>query len=56
MDGELLSGVVWDPDTMARSLAHLRALRDRDGASVVYGHDAEQWETLPRSPQPLPGR
>ena len=55
MDGELLSGVVWDPDVMARSLGHLRALRDQEGVNVVYGHDAAQWETLPQAPRPLVG-
>jgi glyoxylase-like metal-dependent hydrolase (beta-lactamase superfamily II) len=55
MDGDLLSGVVWDPDGMARSLRRLRALRDEDGASVMYGHDAAQWETLPQAPRPLLG-
>jgi glyoxylase-like metal-dependent hydrolase (beta-lactamase superfamily II) len=53
MDGGLLSGVVWDPGAMTRSLHRLRALRDDAGASVLYGHDPAQWETLPRAPKPL---
>jgi glyoxylase-like metal-dependent hydrolase (beta-lactamase superfamily II) len=55
MDGDSLSGVVWDPDAMARSLRRLRALRDEGGASVVYGHDAAQWASLPQAPRPLVG-
>jgi glyoxylase-like metal-dependent hydrolase (beta-lactamase superfamily II) len=55
MDGALLSGVVWDAEAMARSLARLRALRDGEGATVVYGHDAAQWAALPRAPRPLVG-
>jgi hypothetical protein len=38
---------------MARSLGHLRTLRDEDGVNVMYGHDATQWETLPHAPRPL---
>jgi N-acyl homoserine lactone hydrolase len=55
MDREVLSGVVWNPAIMARSLGRLRALRDAEGVSVVYGHDADQWETLPQAPRPLVG-
>jgi glyoxylase-like metal-dependent hydrolase (beta-lactamase superfamily II) len=53
MDRELLPGILWDADEMARSLRRLRALRDREGATVVYGHDPAQWQELPRAPEPL---
>jgi glyoxylase-like metal-dependent hydrolase (beta-lactamase superfamily II) len=53
MDRDLLPGVLWDPGEMARSLAHLRALRDRQGATIIFGHDPAQWEELPRAPEPL---
>ena len=53
MDRDLLPGVVWDPDEMSRSLARLKDLRDRHGATVVYGHDPAQWRELPRAPEPL---
>ena len=53
MDRDLLPGVLWDPDEMARSLARLRALRDREGATVIFGHDPDQWRELPRAPEPL---
>jgi len=55
MDREVLSGVVWNPDIMARSRGRLRTLRDAEGVSVVYGHDADRWETLPQAPRPLVG-
>lgn len=53
MDRDLLPGVRWDPDEMARSMARLRGLRDREGATVIYGHDPDQWRELPRAPAPL---
>ena len=53
MDRDLLSNVVWDADEMARSLAALRALRDRQGATLFYGHDPRQWETVRRVPDPI---
>ena len=42
-----LPGVVYDRDGMLESLHRLRALRDA-GATVYFGHDPEQWRTLPR--------
>jgi hypothetical protein len=35
---------------MSHSLRRLRELRDKQGARTVYGHDPEQWSTLPRAP------
>ncbi len=54
MDRDLLPGVVWNEVEMARSLGELRALRDRHGARLLYGHDPAQWDELPRAPAPLP--
>jgi N-acyl homoserine lactone hydrolase len=42
-----------DFDQMARSLARLRDLRDRQGATVIFGHDPAQWRALRRAPEPL---
>jgi N-acyl homoserine lactone hydrolase len=53
MNRDLLPSVLWDADEMARSLARLRALRDREGATVIFGHDPAQWEVLPHAPAPL---
>jgi hypothetical protein len=38
---------------MTHSLAVLRNLRDRRGVVLLYGHDAEQWNTIPHAPQAL---
>jgi N-acyl homoserine lactone hydrolase len=53
MDRDVLSGVLWDPALMRRSMGVLRDLRDREQMTLVYGHDAEQWDGLPHAPEPL---
>jgi len=53
MDRDVLPPVVWDEAEMSRSLAQLRARRDRQGATVIYGHDAAQWAGLRRAPSAL---
>ena len=43
-------GSALGPGEMARSLARLRELRDRQGATVIFGHDPAQWqEPAPRA-------
>jgi glyoxylase-like metal-dependent hydrolase (beta-lactamase superfamily II) len=53
MDRDILPTVLWDPAEMSRSLGALRDWRDRKGATVIYGHDAAQWQTLHRAPASL---
>jgi N-acyl homoserine lactone hydrolase len=53
MDREILPTVVWDEPEMAHSLRRLRDLRDKQGATTLYGHDPDQWRTLPQAPAPL---
>ncbi len=53
MDRDVLPTVVWDEREMSRSLGRLRDLRDRSGATVIYGHDPSQWEGLARAPRAL---
>jgi hypothetical protein len=38
---------------MRDSLAALRKLRDGAGATMVYGHDPEQWAATPQAPASL---
>jgi glyoxylase-like metal-dependent hydrolase (beta-lactamase superfamily II) len=52
LDEMHLPSVVDDPDTMRRSLEHLRALRDA-GARLIYGHDPEAWAMVPQGPMPI---
>ena len=53
IDRDVLPTVLWDPAEMSRSLAALRDWRDCKGATVIYGHDAGQWQDLPRAPAAL---
>jgi len=52
LDGLQLPAIVHDREEMTRSLRKLRALRDR-GVRIVFGHDPEQWSTVPQAPAPL---
>ena len=53
MDRDVLPTVVWDEREMSYSLGRLRELRDKQGATTVYGHDPEQWRTLAQAPAPM---
>jgi N-acyl homoserine lactone hydrolase len=53
MDRQVLPTVVWDEAEMAHSLRRLRDMRDKEGARTLYGHDPEQWSTLPQAPAAL---
>ena len=48
-----MPNVLWDPAEMSRSVERLRQLRDRQGMTVLYGHDPAQWRELPRAPAPM---
>lgn len=52
MDSEETPPYGFDKQQELESLRKLRALRD-GGAQVIYGHDPEQWGTLPQAPAPL---
>lgn len=53
LERTILPGNVYDAAEMTRSLGVLRELRDRRGVSLFYGHDAEQWNSLPHAPDPV---
>ena len=53
LDQTILPGNVHDAGEMTHSLAVLRDLRDRRGVVLLYGHDAEQWNSIPHAPQAL---
>jgi glyoxylase-like metal-dependent hydrolase (beta-lactamase superfamily II) len=53
LDRDVLPRVLWDAATMSHSLAALRHLRDRHGATLFYGHDPDQWQAMRRVPAPL---
>ncbi len=41
----------WNPELAQRSLAEIRRI-EAGGASVIFGHDAAQWESLRKGAQP----
>ena len=43
LDRDVVPGIVWDAAEMTRSFASLRAMRDRQGATLYYGHEPAQW-------------
>jgi len=53
MDQDLLPSVAVDESEMYQSLGRLRALRDKEGATIIYGHDPDQWQEIPHAPEPL---
>lgn len=52
LDEYALPGIIADPEQALSSLKLLRSLRDA-GATVLYGHDPEQWKSVPQAPQLL---
>ncbi|MGH8672802.1 MAG: N-acyl homoserine lactonase family protein [Burkholderiales bacterium] len=53
LDRTILPHAVHDAAEMTRSLGVLRELRDRRGVDLLYGHDPEQWNSIPHAPQAL---
>ena len=53
MDRDLLPSVAVDEAEMYQSLGRLRDLRDKQGATIIYGHDPDQWKAIPHAPEPL---
>jgi glyoxylase-like metal-dependent hydrolase (beta-lactamase superfamily II) len=40
-----------DPTATNESIDRLLALADETGAYLIFGHEASQWDTLPKSPE-----
>lgn len=45
------AGAVWNAGEMRHSLGLLRRMRDREGAALIYGHDAAQLRELRAAPE-----
>lgn len=48
MDDLALPRITTDPETHLKSIKLLRGMRD-DGARIFFGHDPEQWATMPQA-------
>jgi len=53
LEETILPSNAHDAAQMKQSMESLRAMRDRKGVTLLYGHDAEQWSALPRAPRAL---
>lgn len=53
LEQTILPEGTYNAPQMAQSMGVLRGLRDRKGVALLFGHDAEQWQALPRAPRPL---
>jgi glyoxylase-like metal-dependent hydrolase (beta-lactamase superfamily II) len=53
MDENLLPSIAFDENEMYKSLGTLRDLRDKKGATIIYGHDPNQWKDIPHAPDAL---
>jgi glyoxylase-like metal-dependent hydrolase (beta-lactamase superfamily II) len=43
----------WNPALMLETFGRLRAMQERQGCRLIFGHDAEQWAKLRLAPDPL---
>jgi N-acyl homoserine lactone hydrolase len=46
-----VGAAVWNAGAMRDSLATLRKLRQRQGVTLIYGHDPQQWQEIPHAPE-----
>ena len=53
LDRDVLPRILWNASDMSHSLANLRQMRDKQGATLFYGHDPAQWQRLRRVPDAL---
>jgi len=50
LDRDVVPRNTWNAEMFLRSLAEIRRL-EKSGATVLCGHDAEQWESLRKGPE-----
>jgi glyoxylase-like metal-dependent hydrolase (beta-lactamase superfamily II) len=54
LDREILpAGATWNQATMIDTYNRLRALQQRHGCHLVFGHDPEQWAGMRLAPEPM---
>jgi N-acyl homoserine lactone hydrolase len=44
-------GGAWDEAQARASAERLMAIADKERAMIIYGHDPDQWKTLPKAPE-----
>jgi glyoxylase-like metal-dependent hydrolase (beta-lactamase superfamily II) len=54
LDQEILpAGATWNQQMMIETYSQLRALQERHGCHLVFGHDMDQWATMRHAPEPM---
>ena len=53
LDQTILPTNTFNAAEMTHSFGMLRDMRDRRGVVLLYGHDSEQWNSIPHAPSPL---
>jgi N-acyl homoserine lactone hydrolase len=54
LDREILpAGSTWNQRMMIETYSQLRALQERHGCRLVFGHDPEQWAGMRHAPEPM---
>lgn len=47
------AGMAWNPQLMIETFGQLRTLQDKHGCELIFGHDPDQWATMPHAPEPM---
>ncbi|MNR57108.1 hypothetical protein D3C85_1778200 [compost metagenome] len=50
LDEEVMPRNTWNPDLASHSLREIKRIQS-SGATVVFGHDAQQWDSLRKGPE-----
>jgi len=50
IDQDVVPGIAWNCEEAIKSIRKLRYLRDKKGATIITGHDAEMWNLLKHAP------
>ena len=53
LEREVIPQAVWDVPAMIESYRDLRALQERQGCQLIFGHDPTQWATLRHAPDAM---
>ena len=53
LDREVIPQAVWNVQTMIESYRRLRALKERGGCHLIFGHDPNQWARMRHVPEAM---
>jgi glyoxylase-like metal-dependent hydrolase (beta-lactamase superfamily II) len=53
LEQEVIPQAVWDVPTMIESFRTLRAMQERQGCHLIFGHDPAQWASMRHAPDTM---